>query len=257
MVYVDVAVEKLECVGHVQQRTRNHRGCWKSVEGKYLLKMAGVMLEGESLQIMSWIVSSSVTEMPSEKIKTVSKTWEMPYGPYVITCGQLMMTISTLPTLERLLVWMSDECFRWKGYSHKPPIQTAVANEIKGIFEALTTEDLLASCLHSGMQDQNESFNTLIWQHVTKETHSGLKSVELATFLAVAKFNDGAGSICSVLDHLNIMPGHYYWVVCKKIDGLRVCHSVDYSTEKAKRRRRAIRNRKKGYAEALEENGGP
>ena len=39
----------------------------------------------------------------------------------------------------------------------------------------------------------------MLWQQATKETHSGLNTVELAVYLAVSHFNDGAGSIILVL----------------------------------------------------------
>jgi len=45
------------------------------------------------------------------------------------------------------------------------------------------------------MQNRNEAINALIWQCVTKEAHSGLPTVELASYLAVSHFNDGAISI--------------------------------------------------------------
>ena len=44
---------------------------------------------------------------------------------------------------------------------------------------------------HKGTQNQNESFNALIWQRSPKIMHSGLPSVELATCVAVGIFNDG------------------------------------------------------------------
>ena len=69
-----------------------------------------------------------------------------------------------------------------------------MANIILPTFEALSN-DVLARCLQSGTQNQNEAFNVLIWQHATKKKPYCLVVVELAAYLAVFHFNDGAMSI--------------------------------------------------------------
>ena len=98
---------------------------------------------------------------------------------------------------------------------------------------------------------------TLIWQRATKETHSGLNTVELAVFLAVSHFNDGAGSISLVLQKLGINPGVHCKNACKKLDHNRLRHSRRKSAEHSKKRRRQIRNFKKGYTDTLEALEGP
>ena len=66
-------------------------------------------------------------------------------------------------------------------YTRKNPLPKAVATAIYPVFEALAAEELLSGCLHGGMQNQNEAFNALIWQRATKETHSSLPTMQLAT----------------------------------------------------------------------------
>jgi len=94
-------------------------------------------------------------------------------------------------------------------YEHAHPLPSAVANAIHPVFEVLGDEDLLQCCLHVGTQNRNEAINALIWQHATKETHSGLPTVELAAYLAVSYYNDGAISIMHVLKELGITPGFH------------------------------------------------
>ena len=60
---------------------------------------------------------------------------------------------------------------------------------------------------------KNEAINALIWQRATKEV-----VVELAVFLAVSHFNDGAVSIISVLQELGIYPGQYFIMASQKLD---------------------------------------
>ena len=137
------------------------------------------------------------------------------------------------------------------------PLAAAIAEEILPIFKALSSKELLAACLHGGTQNQNESFNALVWQRATKETHSSLPTVELATYLAIGHFNDGAKTISSILEELQIDSGVHCRKAWKSLDKARIYHGSYCSSEKAKRRRRAIRNKKKGYSDNLEDAEGP
>ena len=125
-------------------------------------------------------------------------------------------------------------------YEHTHPLPSAVANAIYPVFEALSEEDLLQRCLHGGTQNRNEATNALIWQRATKETHSGLPTVELAAYLAVSHYNDGAISIMCVLKELGITPGLHFKQACKKQDYTRQRHARRKSSEKSKERRKIL-----------------
>ena len=142
-------------------------------------------------------------------------------------------------------------------YQHDHPIPEAVADVIYPTFEALSDENLLSRCLHGGTQNQNEAINAMIWQHATKETHSSLPTVELATFLALCHFNDGAKAIICVLKELGIVPGTHCRDACAKLDHRRLSHSERKGGAEAKKRRKQLRNWKKGYSETLEAREGP
>ncbi|CAB4024276.1 Hypothetical predicted protein [Paramuricea clavata] len=142
-------------------------------------------------------------------------------------------------------------------YSRKNSLPQAVASSIHPVFEALTAEELLSSCLHGGTQNQNEAFNALIWQRAIKETHSSLPTVELATYLAVGHFNDGSRTLLSVLENLGIVPGSHATKACQKFDRDRVCDSRRKSSDACKKRRRQIRQKKKGYNETQQAKEGP
>lgn len=138
-----------------------------------------------------------------------------------------------------------DVARKTSTYTTKNPLPKAVATAIFPVFEALTAEELLSGCLHGGTQNQNEAFNALIWQRATKETHSSLPTVQLATYLAVGQFNDGCKTILSVLENLGIDPGVHLSKASKKIDKDRIRHSRRKSSDMSKRRRRKIRQAKK------------
>lgn len=141
-----------------------------------------------------------------------------------------------------------DQAMGTSDYQHSHPLPRAVADAIYQTFEDLSDKNLLTHCLHGSNQNENEAINALIWQRATKETHSGLNTVELAVFLAVSHFNDGAGSISLVLQKLQINPGVHCKNASKKLDHNRLPHSRRMSTEHSKNGRQ-IRNFKKGFTD--------
>ena len=137
------------------------------------------------------------------------------------------------------------------AYCHEHPLPEAVADCIFPVFKELSKKQLLSSCLHGGTQNQNEAFNALIWQRASKQTHSNLSTVELATYLAVGCFNDGAKTIVNVLEGLGIKAGIHTKKACRKQDFTRLHHSAQKASDRQKKRRKQIRQRKKGYIEDL------
>ncbi|XP_046862956.1 uncharacterized protein LOC124456591 [Xenia sp. Carnegie-2017] len=90
----------------------------------------------------------------------------------------------------------------------------------------------------------------------TKETHSSLPTLELATFLPVGVFNDGSKAILDVLQNMGITPGYNTKAGMKKMDYDRLRHSTRKGSEKQKSWRKRIRQRKKGYFDKLTEKEG-
>ena len=99
--------------------------------------------------------------------------------------------------------------------------------------------------------------NSYDQQRSTKQTHSGLPTVELSTHLAIAHFNDGSSAIMNLTEEIGIDPRRFCKRSRKALDSSRICHSIVKSSDKAKTRRKAIRNGKKGFSDALEEAEGP
>lgn len=77
--------------------------------------------------------------------------------------------------------------------------------------------------------------------------------IELAAFLAVSNFNNGAKALMFVLEELNIDPGCRCIAACQKFDYDRICHSIRKSTEPAKKRRKHLRNWKKDILKLLKQ----
>ena len=59
--------------------------------------------------------------------------------------------------------------------------------------------------------------------------------MELAAFLAISHFNDGAKALIFILEELGIDPGCHCIAACHKVDYNRVHHSIRKSSEQAKK----------------------
>ena len=81
--------------------------------------------------------------------------------------------------------------------------------------------------------------------------------LELAAFLAISHFNDGATALIFILEELGIDPGCHCIAACHKLDYNRVRNFIHKSSEKAKKRRKHLKNWKTGYSETLEASEGP
>ena len=259
-VYGQDKVAKLECVGHIQKRMGSRLRSLKKRFGKNKLSDGKTIggrgrLTDKVIDDIQVYYGKAIRQNTSscEAMKTaIMAIWNhmrsTDESPHHHLCPK---------GKDSWCKYQQDVANGTQLYKHDHPLPAAVAEEIKATFDALSAESLLKSCLHGGTQNQNESFNSLIWQRATKETHSGLPTVQLATNLAVGHFNDGASNIIKILNVLGIEPGHHCMATCRKNDENRLYFSKRQSSEQVKSRRRKIRNKRKGYSEALEEQEGP
>ena len=70
---------------------------------------------------------------------------------------------------------------------------------MKPIFCRLSKRDLLEKCLLGATQNQNESFNSTIWNRCPKTEFSSTGTINTAVNLAVITFNDGMVGLHPVL----------------------------------------------------------
>lgn len=225
VVYGDVSIEKLECVGHVQKRlgsclrslkwrlgktpvgdgkgiggagrlTKNRIDKLQVYFGKAIRQNTHSIMAMQNAVMAIWHHGKSTNENPDHELRPEGEnSW----------CG-----------------FQRDIAKGTSDYVHRESTPEAVANATLPTFEALSEENLLSKCMHGGTQNQNETINGMIWQHATKETHSSLSTVETATFLAVSNFNDGSKSLISVLRQLGIVPGVHCERSCEKLDNDRI-----------------------------------
>lgn len=79
------------------------------------------------------------------------------------------------------------------------PLPTNVLTAIKLIYKDLSKDNLLERCVGGFTQNNNESYNQLIWKISPKIIPSDLITVELAAYIVACVFNEGLGALLKML----------------------------------------------------------
>ena len=130
---------------------------------------------------------------------------------------------------------------------YKPGVglSASVIKLVRPIYMALMNLKELAKCLHGKTQNQNESFNSMIWERVPKITYVGKDILDFAVYDAAANFNDGRQGTIDLFKQLYIRPGYYSTISCYMLNRRRVNSAKYKSTESTKKGRKLIRAQKK------------
>ena len=75
----------------------------------------------------------------------------------------------------------------------------------------------------------------------------------LATYLAILKFNDGDISFLKIFSEFHIVPGIFTSTGAQDCDNARIRLSAKKSTEKVKKKRKALRHLRKHYIDNIED----
>ena len=91
-------------------------------------------------------------------------------------------------------------------------------DELKPIYDRLSDAKLLERCKDGYTQNQNESFNGLVWNHAPKHKFFGYIMIRSAANLAAGYFNDGAEYYANVMTAMNIPPNSVSLKAFHKMD---------------------------------------
>lgn len=108
----------------------------------------------------------------------------------------------------------------------------------------LSEPSLLERCLDGKTQNQNESFNGMIWARVPKEVFVGMDVFSLGVYDAPAHFNIGASAAINLLKDMGLAPGIFCLEECSSSDKLRVGKANYKSSDKNKKRRKILQGEK-------------
>lgn len=117
-------------------------------------------------------------------------------------------------------------------------------------------DSLLVKCLHGKTQNQNESFNSLIWERLPKTTYVSMMQLRFGTYDAVSHFNIGRKSSILVYELLGMIPGSYMTEQCHSLNRKRLSFSFRKSSEGARKRRKVLRGKEKSQKDKNEETEG-
>ena len=85
------------------------------------------------------------------------------------------------------------------------PLDKDVPKALEPIYTDFNSRELLERCKGGNTQNNNESYNCLLWHFVPKHLHNGLKTIELANFLAVSIFNGRFYAIPKMLQVMDVI----------------------------------------------------
>lgn len=258
----DVAIEKLECVGHVQKRMGrllrqlckdskgeklsdgkpiNGRGRLTSTVIDLLQNYYGMAIRANANNLQN--MKKAVWATYFHKLSTDENPCHglCPAGP-ASWCGY-----------KRALATGGE-------YKHKNSLPSAVLEKIKPIYRHLADEKLLKRCLHGKTQNQNESFNSCIWQRVPKTVFVGAQTIKIGVLDSVICFNDGCYSRVHVMKAMDIEPGENMKSGLKKLDIDRVAKAdkaVADMTKEARVKRRGEKRKREDKETHEQDSYGP
>ena len=92
-------------------------------------------------------------------------------------------------------------------------------------------------------QNQNESFNPMIWSRIPKSPNVSFSQLQLGVYDGVADFNIGRKASILIFEKLNMIPGKYCLEGCRKINEKRLSASK-HDNLKATKKHRKVRHGK-------------
>lgn len=251
--YADLAIEKLECIGHVQKRMgtrlrklkQQARGV-KLPDGKTLGgkgRLTDDLISKLTVYYGNAIRSNShsLTSMREAVWATYCHMCSTDKDPMHMFCPK---GADSWCKFEKHIA-----CVKKKPdiFHHKSSVPIEVMKYIKGIYADLSAPSLLKRCLSGKTQNPNESFNSVIWKFCPKTSGSGKTVADVAVNEAVISFNEGSTGRLKTLMELGITPGCYSTTAAKLSDAERIKIAekrCDFRTLEARRAKRLHETKK-------------
>lgn len=112
---------------------------------------------------------------------------------------------------------------RNEQYKHDySPLPNDVLKAIMPIYSDLSKDALLERCVGGFNQNNNESYNQLIWKISPKIISCGSTVVKTAAYIAACTFNEGMSSLLTIMSTMGVSLGRNAHDYARKEDELRV-----------------------------------
>ena len=129
-----------------------------------------------------------------------------------------------------------------QNYNHPPAFDQQIQDLLQPIYEELTDEKLLERCLGANTQNNNESYNSCVWNIAPKHKFVGKKTIEIAALSAACIFNEGLSPILKVMEVMGIRIGPEARHFADRANNRRIDRAELEATEASKEHRTALRN---------------
>ena len=124
---------------------------------------------------------------------------------------------------------------------HNPTIPGQIAPFVKKIFLDLSSDAPMERCVLGATQNQNECFNSLIWNRCVKTEFCSLNVVEIAVSLAVITFISGQEALKGLFDRLGYRYTPTLAQFLRSKDDVRIWMAEHREKELVKKRRQQMR----------------
>ena len=177
-------------------------------------------------------------------------------------CAALFHVASSIITLQyppgesSWCKYQRDKSTGTSTYIPGPGLPQEVIKHVKPIFAELSKETLLSKCLHGKTQNQNESYNALIWERLPKTKYVSLTQLKFGSYDAVSHCNIGKKSSVHLFEKLSMIPGRYLTKQCANINRKRLFGSEYKASDDARKRRKILRVAKKSRMDKNEATDG-
>ena len=253
------SIEKLECVGHVQKRLGKQLLNLKtSMKGRKLRD--GKPLSGKGrltkVRIDSWqnYYGSAIRNNKGDLNGMQNAVWAILYHDASSDQKPQHQYCPVGP--QSWCGWQRDVANGTTKYRHHDTVPEAIVEVVKPIFKKLSDSNLLKRCLHGGTQNQNESFNNLVWLYCPKTGHAERRVIETAVGLAICHFNNGMSAVERIMQRLVLSPGPLLRQMCSELDKKRMWQARYKCSQKKKKKRKKRRAKKKGFEDKKTEEEG-
>ena len=248
-IYEGVEVEKLDCIEHFQKRIgtrcRNLKKKTKGLGGRGRLTKAiidrlqnyfGIAIR-QNVGNLSGMKSSALGSL-FHVASSKSSSYHFPHCPV----GK-----------DSWCKFNRDKANQTNEYKAGPGLPLDIIMALKPIYQNLTKDSYLKRLLHGKTQNQNESFNAMIWDRIPKTKYVALPQLELGVYDAICAFNIGLKSTVLIFQKLGMIPGYFLVKGYQSLNDKRISLSTYKNREKNKQRRKFLRGRKNKKEDKIEE----
>jgi len=208
--YGEDSVVKYECVGHYQKRIGTRlRKLKKSGKGKE----GGKYLKCLTDSIIDKLQNYFGIALRSNTGGTVKQMADAIWGSFLHVASNEQRILHDLCS-DTWCQYLCDIKNKTNLYKHGKGLPKEIIGLVKPIYNELTKAEKLEKCLHGLTQNQNESFNNLIWERAPKTRYIASDKLNFAVNDAICTFNNGRSGTLELWKGVGIEPGFYTTELC-------------------------------------------